>query len=706
MKNAIKSPGGRVFAFDTESRSFEMSGAGISKLFSLGTFLRFSATKPWSVPAREYETVRLAVTPGDEAMLVVAVEDDEMLCGMAFNFDGELLKGDLLVSFKKDSCKNFVALALPVDGDSNFICPGVLYNDNPSAERLVAHFPSAGKASLMLEESRLPITGVNAEKEKKSFSLFSVPEMEQEWSLGLHREGEESLLMLASGCVSFNGVPDQVYIAKAVAGDPGCVYRNFRQGEKFAKRFAIFWNEAEHEGHGFRDLPRKGFDLLMPSTDEAKTLEEVITLKKQALNERWAGNGYLCTMPDNLYRSPQTFLYGWTGQSFRLALCDMRYAILKNEEEGIKRMRRCVEFFLQNSKTNVPGLRNNYFYLDEMQWKANGTFEEPLYSSRALGETWSDLARILRCCRENNIPEPQGALEALREGLQFFLDHRLPGGAVPLMWKKDGTPGSDKITCAGSSVLVAFFEFYRLTGEEEWRDRAVEMLELFYNIGGNDFATPFSHATLDASCEDKEACVPFFNAAALAYEITGEEKFKKYAEVAADWLLTWVYFHEVPFREGSICAVNNFRATGWPTVSVEHHHLDVFFPAWELYKFGKSSGNAYLRHMGRVIFSAWSHGISTGGGDWLFHTPGRQAEQFFQTNWYFTAEENGKWANYHPTLRYQLYRHGYNAGNLVKMHRRGGCNPWDVAWIIALVMDAALGFEEERKENGNQSSSL
>ena len=172
-------------------------------------------------------------------------------------------------------------------------------------------------------------------------------------------------------------------------------------------------------------------------------------------------------------------------------------------------MRRCVEFFLQNSKTGVPGLRNNYFYLDEMQWKANGTSEEPLYSSRALGETWSDLARILRCCRENNIPEPQGALEALREGLQFFLDHRLPGGAVPLMWKKDGTPGSDKITCAGSSVLVAFFEFYRLTGEEEWRDRAVEMLELFTTSAAMTLPLPFLMPHLMPHVKTKRRAFPF-----------------------------------------------------------------------------------------------------------------------------------------------------------------------------------------------------
>ncbi len=697
MKNVIKSAGGRFFAFDTESKSFEIGGGGIEKKIPLGEFLRFSETRPWSFPVREYDTVRVAVTPDEEPMLITAVENEEFLCGMAFCFDGELLKGDLFLSVKKDTSYNFVALAVPVWNDANFTCPGVMYNNNPSVapEHLVAHFPAEGQASLMLEESRLPVTGVNGEKDGEFFSLFSVPEMETEWTLGLHREEGKSLLMLGSGCVSFNGIPDQVYIAKRVAADPGCVYREFRAGDKVSKRFALSWGEAGHKGHGFRDLIRNGFALLVPAAEEAKSREVVIALKMQALNERWAGNGYVCTMPDNLYRSPQNFLYGWTGQSFRLALCDLRYAILKKEQQGIDRMRRCVTFFLENSKTSLPGLRYNYFQLDGLRWNANGTAEQPLFSSRALGETWSDLARIIRCCRENNIPEPEGALEALREGLQFFLDHRLPGGAVPLMWKEDGTPGSEKITCAGSSVLPAFFEFYRLTGENSWCEQAEKMLDIFYQVGGNDFATPFSHATLDAACEDKEACVPFFVASAEGFRITGNEKYREYAEVAADWLLTWVYFHEVPFRAGSICAVNGFRATGWPTVSVEHQHLDVFFPAWELYKFGKEINNSLYRHMGRTVFTAWSHGISRGGGDWLFHSPGRQPEQFFQTRWYFTATENGKWENYHPLLRYQLYRHGYNADNLVKRHLNGGCNPWDVSWIIALVLDAALGFEEE-----------
>ena len=223
---------------------------------------------------------------------------------------------------------------------------------------------------------------------------------------------------------------------------------------------------------------------------------------------------------------------------------------------------------------------------------------------------------------------------------------------------------------------------------------AEEMLDIFYKTGADDFKTPFSHATLDAECEDKEAATPFFVASAAAYKLTGKEKFRRYAEIAADWILTWVYFHDVPLREDSICCKNGFRTTGWPTVSVEHHHLDVFFPARELYEFGKAVNNTLYQEMGKIIFAAWSHGISKGQTHWFFSNRGRQAEQFFQTEWFFVKDGKAHWDIYTPALRYQMKRFGYTEENLPVKQRRGGCNPWDVSWIIAIVLDAALGFEE------------
>ena len=696
--SALRSPGGRGFSFDAGKACFVFSCEEFERRTTLGSFLRFSRTRPWKFPESVFRNVRSAVAGDGKASLTVSAETEDFFCQISFRFEGELLRGEFQLDARRDLDGVFAALALPVAGEGVFTCPGVLYNDNPSAERLTAHFPPAGPASLMLEESRLPIPGVNAEKDGAFLSLFAVPDPSREWTLGLHRDEDgRTFLMLGSGCVSFNGVPDHIYIAKNTAGDPGEDYPCLSSGERVTKRFALSWGTVAAKGHGFRDLSRSAFDLLSPAPAPARSREEVIGLKMQALRERWTQDGYLCTMPDNLYRSPPTFLYGWTGQSFRLALCDLRYALLAGETEGIDRMRRCVDFFLKNSGTALPGLRNNRFELDGLFWHANGTADCPLFSSRALGETWSDLARIILCCREHGIAEPEGALEALREGLQFFLDHRLPGGAVPLMWKNDGSPGRDAVTCAGSSVLPAFFLFWRLTGEALWRRRAEEMLEIFYRTGAGDFSTPFSHATLDASCEDKEACVPFFTASALAYELTGNGKFRTYAEIAADWLLTWVYFHETPLVPDSVCALDGFRTTGWPSVSVEHHHLDVLFPAWELYKFGKLTGNRRYIVMGKTVFAAQSYGISGGAGEWFFQDPGRQPEQFFQTRWHFSCDDRERWAAFHPVLRYQLQRRGYTAENLCRRHWRGGCNPWDVSWIIAQVLDAALSFEEEAR---------
>jgi len=690
----LRSQEGRGFAFDAETGCFVFSFERSERRTVLGSLLRFSRTRPWHFPESVFRRVRSAVT-GEG--LTVSAETEDFFCGLSFHFAGEILQGELQLDCRRDLDGVFAALALPVAGESIFTCPGVLYNDNPSSERLTAHFPPAGPASLMLEESRLPIPGVNAEKDGVFLSLFSVPGPGREWTLGLHRDEDgRTLLLLGSGCVSFNGVPDHIYIAKNTAGDPGEPYPCLASGAHVTKRFALSWGSAA-KGHGFRDLSKSGFDLLSPAPVPARSRKEVIDLKMQALRERWAQDGYLCTMPDNLYRRPPAFLYGWTGQSFRLALCDLRCALLAGETEGIVRMRRCVDFFLKNSGTALPGLRNNYFELDGLFWHAYGTPERPLFSSRAQGETWSDLARIILCCREHGIAEPEGALEALREGLRFFMDHRLTDGAVPLMWKSDGAPGSDAVTCAGSSVLPAFFLFWRLTGEAFWRRCAEEMLEIFYRTGAGDFSTPFSHATLDASCEDKEACVPFFTASALAYELTGSEKFRTYAEVAADWLLTWVYFHDAPLAPDSVCALNGFRTTGWPSVSVEHHHLDVLFPAWELYRFGKLTGSSRYTVMGKTVFAAQSRGISGGGGEWFFQNPGRQPEQFFQTRWHFLRDGHESWERFHPVLRYQLQRRGYTAENLCRRHWRGGCNPWDVSWIIAQVLDAALSFEEEAR---------
>ncbi len=72
--------------------------------------------------------------------------------------------------------------------------------------------------------------------------------------------------------------------------------------------------------------------------------------------------------------------------------------------------------------------------------------------------------------------------------------------------------------------------------------------------------------------------------------------------------------------------------------------------------------------VGQGLLQAWTHGIARRPGHWGFPTPGEQAEQFNHTNYFqgpFTIED---W--------------------------RGGMNRWNPAWIIGLVLQAALRFEK------------
>jgi len=172
------------------------------------------------------------------------------------------------------------------------------------------------------------------------------------------------------------------------------------------------------------------------------------------------------------------------------------------------------------------------------------------------------------------------------------------------------------------------------------------------------------------------------------------------AEVSGDWLLTWVYFWDVKLKPDSICAHHGFRSTGWPAVSVENQHLDVFFPAYEMHAFGKKYGDKLFEKMGKAVFDACSHGISRGTGDWFFDRPGRQGEQFYQTKWGF-APAVGK---YPEKFRAHFRQFGITGENLNENIWNGGYNPWEPSWIIAMVLEAAQNFKYATARTGRTRS--
>ena len=686
--------GEKWIAFEPESGTLSTSVFS----FPAGLLAGGSCRIPWQLHAGEIPSLRGEIQ-GEH--LILSGENQWFGYQVDFFFDQHLfLRGRAIFTAFQNLASFCGSISIPVPDDARFVMPMSLYNDNPSADKdhLVPHFPRSGEASLVLEESRFPIPGVSAEFDGQFFSMFVIPG--NGCALGAERsEAGNTACVITSGCVALNGKHDEAYEFKCRSVYHPKGYRELEEHAEFEIAFALNWGAVEYAGEGFRDLVRSGWKLFDPKPEMVLSVREMISRKLEDLDRfAYPGGGYSCVQKLNLYNRKPYFLFGWAGQYCRMALCDIRYGFDFAQPERIERGISAIAFFIRCGKTAVKGLFHTVYDTETQQWKSSELPGETGFPARALGESFTDIARCVLFCREHGIACPDSFEEAVRDGLNFMFGHLLPEGVTPVMYLPDASPGDARATSAGTGVISGFFIMYRLTGEQHFLDRGILLLENYWKLGGDHYDTPFSHATLDAGCEDKEAGIPFFTAAALAWELTNEKRFLHMAESSADWLLTWVYFWQVPFREESICRYFKFNSCGWPAVSVENQHLDVFFPAWEMFRFGLKSGIDLYRKAGLLVFKAWSHGISGGNGDWLMPYRGMQAEQFFQTDWRFSRKE--AYDSYPDYFKEQLAKFGYSSDTVDEKNLSGGCNPWQISWITALVLDAALSFDRYAEAHG------
>lgn len=565
--------------------------------------------------------------------------------------------------------------------------PAVLYNNNPAADpaRLVPHLPVTEDGALVVEEHRVSIPGINVEYFQEdlysALTLFCMPSRTpggENWSLGVLRneQGTFDLLSL-SGVVSFDEKRDHLYGTQCTLfhqEDFG--YLDLKKGDVIRKTLYLDLTEGFPEGRGFTVLVNKGMELYSPEEKPVLTLEDVIRLKYNALENRYletpVASGFRWILEGvengNVYNAKSGFLYGWVGQSLLLAYCALK-AGLQGDEKWMNKALNVLDHFASAPEAGgTPGLK--YLFQDHIsgQWYNCEFRDKGQLWSRLAGESLANLANCLLLLKEHGYPVRESWERALKRGVDFLLDQRhwTENGTYPISYTAEGIP-MDQILCgAGTACVDAVIRASVYFQDPEMKKAALQILDRYNELFLKTLRNPFSRATLDAACEDKEAGIYFFLAAYHAYCSTGEKKYEEYALTSALWISTFVYFWSVPFRPGSICADHGFDSVFWPGVSVQNMHLDVYFPAYEVYDFGKRIGNEVLCRIGKGVMSAWTHGICRFPGDWNLAVPGEQGEQFFHTNFYQGRFDESAW--------------------------RGGANAWNPVWIVALVLSAALKF--------------
>ncbi len=608
-----------------------------------------------------------------------------------YSIEEGLIKIERKWNHKDDRLQSYVTLENSIqvylDEILRAIMPGIIYNDNPSAlpERTIPRFPYENGSLSLYEEHRFPIPFVNAEYTLKDrafyVSLLTLPSQvpfghreDQWWSLG-GEIGENRLIFLnLSGPVASNGKKSVVYGHQNNFDSYDEAYLDIPGRATLSKTFFIDVGELKRFGYSFRETVYKAYKVFKPKPAESLSSKKALDLKLNYAKSLYVNTQDACGFLFDSDISRPVLSYGWVGQNLVLAYSILAFSLENNDKDWMDKTMRVVDFYLNNSQTGVPGLRFVEYNFWTQTWSGDGNSN--LISTRQYGETLDSLADLIFLGKKYFL-DIDGWLGALREAGDFLIKIPRFNGLFPRFWETNGKPfGWEEdtiyrnVSTSGTYLIAPLAKLYILTEDIIYLKVAEDSAKSYWEFNAKDLSCPYWGATLDAGCEDKEAGAGFLHACIALYQATKDPKYLDWAKDAADWLLTFIYFYNTGFREGTPC-YERIDTTGWTSVSVQNHHIDVWgnFMVSDFIKLGKFTGEVLYEDVGKMLFFATLQGIATKEYMWGYEREGDQSEQFCQTNYYQDGTRGG-W--------------------------RGGFSHWHPAWIPAstLVAGVKLKYSE------------
>ena len=125
-------------------------------------------------------------------------------------------------------------------------------------------------------------------------------------------------------------------------------------------------------------------------------------------------------------------------------------------------------------------------------------------------------------------------------------------------------------------------------------------------------------------------------AAMLLYDITHDRQYLTDAERISYYLSTWLWHYNAPYDDSEV-ANHTFRTFGATSVSVQHHHLDVYALLWvgEWLRLAELTGNDTWRSKARAVWNYGCQLLSDGALEvnGRVRPIGSQNEAFFNCRW-------------------------------------------------------------------------
>jgi len=545
------------------------------------------------------------------------------------------------------------------------LLPGICYHGNPSgAKTAYGHVAALGVTpgeELLCEEHRYPAPFASLEWQSANTlfgaALHSKPSLaphantpDQWWSLGVKAHESTTELLLLSGPCSINGQRGFVKANQRRLLKYTDTYLNIPPGAVIEKTFYLQAYPVARKGAGFQIPLRSAIELFKPfDCSTLPTIDAIVEAKYRFTRSRFHEDAESAGF--RMYPHNNEYVMGWAGQSgapgYALLVLGERLEERLNAPDALTMAQKAMDH-LATSPFNEKGFLVRYDP-DKNRWYG----QDPV----SQGQGMENFARAILAGRARS-ERAESKLDAIdTTKWETFLRKACDIHAARIL-RDDWLPVS-----TNEGFLVSpLCKGYALFGDEAYRRAAIKAAD-HYAARHLDMTEPYWGGTLDARCEDKEGAFAGFQAFLAVYEMTGEDKYLRWAEHAMDVALTYTVLWDIDLPAGRL-RDHDLKTRGWTAVSVQNQHLDVYGVVYtpDIYRMGQYLEREDLKKLARVMYRSCGQ---------LIDPSGSQGEQLNQTNYTQT-------------------------GNLDDLRGMRGTysEGWTVFWITAHFLNAAAQFDE------------
>ncbi len=519
----------------------------------------------------------------------------------------------------------------------NWIIPCVNYNGNPKGE---GKFPKpALDEGWSFREDRIGIPSCSIIKDDNGpIAFFTSPAKTEDEISSILTKSEDSGVSLVN-LTPFSEKPRR-HTNKWYLGDLPSAREEFFHVStdfEFSRKFYILWEDDPESS--YHSLLNRIWKKLSPNFETHKDWSKNAELRinhiiRNLYAEQKEAAGFLSSIHWSMVPINNTFSGGFVGKNPEIAL-SLYKAYLDSGEEKLKEISTKVLDFFTNAQLS-NGLLLSEYQLAKKKWTGLHFLGKTDCSTRMMGEMTYNFIRAHRTAIEED-SNPKW-LEIGKNFCEFMVQNQPENGNFGKWYTPKGKL-SDSSGANGAYVIWPLVELYKKEGSNDYLDSAVQCAEfLIENFVEKDL---YWGDALDSNCIDKEGGHSILRALLLLHDVTGDDYFLEFAEKVGNYVLTWMYFYDAPFSEGSPLGKRDFRTVGGTSVSTAHHHLDPYGAAiaYDWLKLWRKTGNEVWKEYAIAALD-FVHQLVATKEDPLNLPPyfeGWQPEQVNQTDWDYVS---------------------------------------------------------------------